>query len=108
MTTQTKTFLYAEFQVSIPFDDFAWMEANSAMQQIPGLVNKTWLSGISTNSIGGFYQFDTEENARSYAEGLLADFAKSASASLTVRLFDGSVVLEASRGMNSPYYGANA
>jgi hypothetical protein len=76
------------------------------MHTVPGLRSKTWLSGVGTHSVGGFYEFDTVANARAYAEGMLAQFAKAANASLTVKLFDGEVVAEASRGMNSPFYAA--
>lgn len=100
----TKVFLYAEFQVSAPFGEQVWKDANPAMHTVPGLRNKTWLSGIGTNFIGGFYEFDSLPQARSYAEGMLADFAKAAGASLTVKLFDGDVTAEASRGMRSPYF----
>jgi hypothetical protein len=74
------------------------------MHAVPGLISKTWLSGINTHSVGGFYAFDSLENAHGYANGLLTDFAKGAGASLTGKLFDGDVVEAASRGMNSPYY----
>ncbi|MBQ1782689.1 MAG: YdhR family protein [Gammaproteobacteria bacterium] len=104
MSNITRIFLYAEFQVSVPFSDDVWREANPAMHTVPGLRNKTWLSGIKTHSVGGFYEFDSEHNARAYAEGMLVQFAKAAGASLSVKLFDGDVVAEASKDMNSPYY----
>lgn len=104
MTQPNRVFLYAEFQVSAPFDESVWGEANPAMHKVPGLRNKTWLSGINTHSVGGFYEFDTVSNARAYAEGLLLDFARAVNASLSVKLFDGDVVAEASRGMNSPFF----
>lgn len=104
MTQPSRVFLYAEFQVSMPFSEGVWREANPAMHTVPGLRSKTWLSGINTHSVGGFYEFDSVQNARAYAEGMLADFAKGADASLTVKLFDGDVVAEASRGMHSPYF----
>lgn len=104
MSEPTRVFLYAEFQVSKPFGEEVWKEANPAMQTAPGLRSKTWLSGINTHSVGGFYEFDSVANARAYAEGMLAGFAKSANASLTVKLFDGDVVANASRGMNSPFF----
>ncbi len=104
MAELSRVFLYAEFQVSAPFVEGVWKEANPAMHTVPGLRSKTWLSGIGTHTIGGFYEFDTVANARAYAEGMLAQFAKDADASLTVKLFDGEVVAEASRGMNSPFY----
>ena len=104
MSDPSRVFLYAEFQVSAPFDAAGWREANPAMHTVPGLRHKTWLSGIGTNSVGGFYEFDSVSNARSYAEGMLASFAKAAGGSLTVKLFDGDVVAEASKGMRSPLY----
>jgi len=104
MTEPSRVFLYAEFQVSMPFSEGVWREANPAMHSVPGLRSKTWLSGINTNSVGGFYEFDSVQNARAYAAGMLTDFAKAAGASLTVKLFDGDVVAEASKGMGSPYF----
>ena len=104
MTQPSRIFLYAEFQVSVPFSEGVWREANPAMHTVPGLRSKTWLSGINTHSVGGFYEFDSVQNARAYAVGMLADFAKAADASLTVKLFDGDVVAEASKGMASPYF----
>lgn len=104
MSQPSRVYLYAEFQVSAPFTKQVWGEANPAMHTVPGLRSKTWLSGIHTNSIGGFYEFDSIQNARAYAEGMLSDFARAANASLTVKLFDGDVVAEASKGMNSPFY----
>lgn len=103
MTQPSRVFLYAEFQVSAPFTKDVWQDANPAMHNIPGLRSKTWLSGINNHSVGGFYEFDSVPSARAYAEGLLADFAKAVDASLTVKLFDGDVVAEASKGMNSPF-----
>jgi hypothetical protein len=104
MTQPSRVFLYAEFQLSAPFCEGVWRDANSAMRSVPGLRSKTWLSGIKTHSVGGFYEFDSVQNARDYAFGMLADFAKAADASLTVKLFDGDVVAEASKGMDSPYF----
>ncbi|ACL95377.2 hypothetical protein EIB18_09745 [Caulobacter vibrioides] len=104
MSQPNRVYLYAEFQNSAPFTKAIWGDANPAMQTVPGLRSKTWLSGLNTQSVGGFYEFDSVENARAYAEGMLAGFAKAAGASLTVKLFDGDVVAEASRGMSSPYY----
>ena len=104
MYQPNRVFLYAEFQTSTPFTEQVWAEANPMMHTVVGLRNKTWLSGIHTNSVGGFYEFDSIDNARAYAEGMLSEFAKAANASLTVKLFDGDVVASASKGMSSPYY----
>jgi len=104
MSEPSRVFLYAEFQISAPFVEGVWAEANHAMHTVQGLRSKTWLSGINTHTIGGFYEFDSVQNARAYAEGMLSDFAKAAKASLTVKLFDGDVVAEASKGMRSAYF----
>jgi hypothetical protein len=104
MYQPNRVFLYAEFQTSMPFTEQVWADANPMMHTVTGLRNKTWLSGINTHSVGGFYEFDSIENARAYADGMLSQFAKAANASLTVKLFDGEVVATASQGMHSPYY----
>ncbi|MFT4080842.1 YdhR family protein [Rhodomicrobium sp.] len=99
-----KVYLYAEIQVAIPFKDIDWPAINVAMKKEKGLKSKTWLSGINTHSIGGFYEFDSVENAKAYAEGYLAAAAKQLGGSLSVKLFDGDVVADASREIASPYY----
>jgi hypothetical protein len=99
-----KIFLYAEFQTSIPFQEIDWAPVNDAMKQRPGLKSKTWLSGVSNHSVGGFYEFDSLENARSYIDDMLLPFGRKIGASLSVRLFDGDVTRDASHGMGSPFY----
>ena len=104
MAEPTRVFLYAEFQVSAPFEESVWRDVNPVLHTVPGLRSKTWLSGIGTHSIGGFYEFDSVANARAYAEGMLSDAARGVGGSLTVKLFDGDVVAEASKDMRSPFY----
>ena len=74
----SKLFLYAEYQVSIPFTQIDWVPINVEMKKFSGLQSKTWLSGINTNTVGGFYEFDSIENAQKYIDGLLIPFAQSA------------------------------
>ena len=99
-----KTFLYTEVQVAVPFDQFEWQQVNPALKTAPGLIRKTWLSGIGTNTVGGFYEFDTAENALAFAQGPFAEEARRAGAAAKTRLFDGDVVKDASIDMNSPYF----
>jgi hypothetical protein len=99
-----KVFVYAEYQVSIPFTEIDWVSINPQMQTFAGLKSKTWLSGINTNTVGGFYEFDSKENAQVYIDGLLVPFASQINGNLSVKLFDGDVVAEASKGMQSPFY----
>ncbi|WP_043464714.1 hypothetical protein [Kitasatospora sp. MBT66] len=100
-----KTFLYTEIQAAVPFDRFDWQQVNAALKTAPGLIRKTWLSGIGTHTIGGFYEFDTAENALAFAQGPFAEEARRAGSPATTRLFDGEVVREASIDLDSPYYG---
>ncbi|MFB7379591.1 hypothetical protein ACFC26_19560 [Kitasatospora purpeofusca] len=100
-----KTFLYTEIQAAVPFDRFDWQQVNAALKTAPGLIRKTWLSGIGTHTIGGFYEFDTAENALAFAQGPFAEEARRAGSPATTRLFDGEVVREASVDLDSPYYG---
>ena len=99
-----KVFLYAEFQASVPFENIDWAPVNVQMKEFAGLKSKTWLSGLSNNSLGGFYEFDSVENAQNYIDNLLIPFTKQIEANLTVKLFNGDVVADASKGMDSPYY----
>ncbi|KAF3890246.1 MULTISPECIES: YdhR family protein [Nostocales] len=99
-----KVFIYAEYQVSIPFTDIDWGHTNIEMKKFPGLKSKTWLSGINTNTVGGFYEFDSIENAQNYINSLLIPFAKQVNGNLTVKIFDGDITKEASIGMSSPFY----
>lgn len=97
-------FLYAEYQVSISFNQIDWAPINVEMQAFPGLKSKTWLSGINTHSVGGFYEFDSIENAQNYINDLLTPFAAKINGNLSVKLFDGDVTRQANIGMNSPFY----
>ena len=99
-----KTFLYAEFQVSIPFDQIDWQTINVEMKKYVGLKSKTWLSGIKTHTVGGFYEFDSVENAQSYIDGLLIPFVKQVNGNLSIKIFDGEITQEANIGMLSPFY----
>jgi hypothetical protein len=104
MTEPTRVFLYAEFQVSVPFEERVWRDVNPVIQAVPGFRSKTWLSGIGNHSVGGFYEFDSVANARAYAEGMLSDAARRLGGTLTVKIFNGDVVAEASKGMRSPFF----
>ncbi len=104
----SKVFVYAEYQVSIPFSKIDWEPINVEMKKFSGLKSKTWLSGLNTNTVGGFYEFDSVENAQSYIDNLLIPFAKQVNGNLTVKLFDGDVTREASTSMNSPFYSTDS
>ncbi|NES67335.1 MAG: YdhR family protein, partial [Okeania sp. SIO2D1] len=88
----------------IPFPEINWEPINVDMKKFPGLKSKTWLSGLNTNSVGGFYEFDSVENAQNYIDNLLIPFVKQVNGNLSVKLFDGDVTKEASLGMDSPFY----
>jgi hypothetical protein len=104
ISSKPGAFVYTEVQVNIPFAKVPWQQRNPILKKTPGLLTKTWLSGVQTHTIGGVYAFDTIENAKHFA---LEDFPKTASkmnAALYVRIFDASGVEDASRGMHSPFF----
>ena len=104
MMNPDKVFLYAEYQVSVPFEEIDWSPINTEMQKFDGLKSKTWLSGMNNNSLGGFYEFVSLEHAQKYIDELLIPFTKKVNGNLSVKLFNGDVVADASKGMGSPYY----
>jgi len=100
----SKIFVYAEYQVNTPFSEINWNEINVEMKKYHGLISKTWLSGMNTKTVGGFYEFNNQANAQTYIDELLIPFVKHVGGNLTVKLFDGEIVKGASLGMNSPFY----
>jgi hypothetical protein len=99
-----KIFLYAEYQVSVPFEQIDWAPINPEMKKYEGLKSKTWLSGINNHTVGGFYEFSSLDCAQKYIDTLLIPFSKKINGSLSVKLFNGDVVAEASKDMGSPFY----
>lgn len=100
----SKAYVYVEAQVAVPFGEYPWQEDNLAIKDQEGFISKTWLSGSDNDSIGGFYVFDSVENAKKYVTGFMAHKAKKLGIGLTTRVFSADRVEEASRDMNSPFY----
>lgn len=100
-------YVYTEVQVSVPFSKVPWQERNEALKKIPGLISKTWLSGIHTQTLGGLDAFDTIENARAFAIDIFPETAAKMNAAYTTRLFDAAATEEASRDMGSPFYASS-
>lgn len=101
----SKTFVYTELQLALPFSSVPWAELNPVLLKQPGLVNKTWLSGVGNNSVGGFYEFDSIENAKKFVTGYFPAEARNFASPQTTRVFDGSVVEEPSRFLHSLHFG---
>lgn len=101
----TKAFVYTELQISIPFAEAPWREINPQLLQQPGFRNKTWLSGVKNNSLGGLYEFDSIENAKKFVTGYFPAEARKHGVAQTTRVFDGDIVEEASRYLNSMHFG---
>jgi len=99
-----RVFLYAEYQISYPFGELDLPPIHTEMKLFPGLKSKTWLSGVNNNSVGGFYEFDTKENAQKYVDDCLVPYVQTFDANLTVKLFDAEIVADASKDMGSPYF----
>jgi len=100
-----KAFVYTEVQISVPFEKAPWRAVNANIKKQPGFINKTWLSGAKTNSLGGIYAFDSIENAQKFVTGYFPEEAAGFGAAHNTRIFDAYVVKEASIDLNSPYFG---
>ncbi|CTQ54085.1 putative monooxygenase [Roseibium album] len=103
-TKKPGAFVYTELQLSKKFDEFAWQDRNAALKQVPGLQNKIWLSGVSTNTLGGFDAFATLDEALDFAINAFPETAASLGSAFYTRVFDASITETASRDMYSPYY----
>ncbi|WP_420412111.1 YdhR family protein [Roseibium sp.] len=97
-------FVYTELQFSKPFKEFNWQERNKDLKQVSGLQNKVWLSGLQTNTLGGFDAFETVEQALDFAINQFPETAANVGCAFYTRVFDAGVTARASREMNSPYY----
>jgi len=103
-TQNVNAFVYVEAQASVPFEEYPWDKDNVNIKKQPGFISKTWLSGADNHSIGGFYAFDSLENAKRYATGFMADKAKKINIGITTRVFAADRAADASREMNSPFF----
>jgi hypothetical protein len=100
-----KAFVYTELQIAVPFADAPWRDINPALLQQPGFRNKTWLAGVANHSLGGLYEFDSIDNAKRFVSGYFPAEARKFGVAQTTRVFDGTVVEEASRYLNSLHFG---
>lgn len=99
-----KVFVYTELQMSIPFEDVPWKKINEGIKKQKGFVRKTWLSGISTQTVGGLYEFDSLESAQKFAWDYFPNEPRAFGVSFQTKIFDGEIVEDASRDMKSPHY----
>ena len=99
-----KAFVYTELQISMPFNQVPWKDLNKTISAQVGFINKTWLSGVGNNSVGGFYAFDSIENAQKFVVDFLPALSQKLGVAQISRVFDASVTEQASRGINSAHY----
>ena len=99
-------FVYTEVQLhAVPFNTAVpWRKFNPTLKKQPGLMAKTWLSGLHTGTPGGFYAFDTLQNARKFAVNYFPTEALELNAAFSTVVFDANATESASRDMNSPFY----
>lgn len=97
-------FVYTEVQISVPFAGAPWRDLNPTLKKQPGLLAKTWLSGLHTHTLGGIYAFDSIDNAKSFALNYFPTEAAKLNAAYYTRVFDAMPTEEASRQLRSPFY----
>lgn len=103
-TQEPGAFVYTEVQVNVPFNKAPWRDRNPVLWQQQGLLAKTWLSGLHTNTLGGLDAFDTVKNAKEFAINVFPKTAAKLNGAFTTRVFDAHATKEASIGMKSPFY----
>ena len=105
MKKKPGAYVYTEVQLHVvPFDNGPWRQLNPVLKQQPGLLSKTWLSGLNTGTPGGLYAFDTLENAQKFAIEYFPTEAANLNAAFYTRVFDANITENASREMKSPFY----
>lgn len=99
-----RVFIFNDMHWTAPFSEVPFRELNQKLKQQPGLLTKQWLSGVNTQSVAGFYEFDSKENALAFSFGMFAEECRKLGVTANVKLFDADIVEAASRDMGSPYY----
>lgn len=107
-TMNRQAFVYTEIQGSIPFTDVPWLDMNTAIAKQPGFIDKTWLSGRETNSVGGLYSFASMDSALTFCTEFFPAVARDIGVAHNTRAFDGTATAEASADMASPHFGGAA
>ena len=100
-----RAFVYTETQANISFHQVRWSDVNDGIAEQPGFIDKTWLSGRQTNSIGGLYSFDSINAALSFCTEFFPALARDLGVAHSTRVFDGAATAEASADMNAPHFG---
>lgn len=104
-TMPANAFVYTELQASVPFTDVPWEKLNAAIAAQPGFIDKTWLSGLGTHSVGGLYSFASVEDALLYCTEFFPALAREFGVAQTTRVFDNQATAEASAAMDAPHFG---
>jgi len=104
-TMRANAFVYTELQASVPFTDVPWEKLNAAIAAQPGFIDKTWLSGLGTHSVGGLYSFASVEDALLYCTEFFPALAREFGVAQTTRVFDNQATAEASAAMDAPHFG---
>lgn len=100
-----KVLLYGEVQINVEaFTPELWEPINEKLKKVKGLIRKTWLTGLNTNTLGGLYEFDSVENALAFSHNEYIDEGRALGVTISSKIFDGDKAEAASRAMNSPQY----
>ncbi|XYK82454.1 MAG: YdhR family protein [Labrenzia sp.] len=107
MNMTPKAFVYTEVAISVPFAEAPWQKINDAIREQPGFLNKTWLQGHATQTVGGFYTFDSIGNARKFVTGYFPTEPRSFGVAHNTRIFDAAVVEDASLDLGAVHFGGS-
>lgn len=96
-------FVYGELQ--LPYTKVPWPELSKRFTNQRGLRSITWLASVDQGSIGGLYEFERMDDAQLFVTRDFPAWARDLGVAQTTRMFDGKLTADASRAMNSVYYG---
>ncbi len=98
-------YVHVEFPTFIDQNQLDWKQINVEMKKFDGLISKTWLEGIDKNSVGGFYEFDTRQNAENYIQNYLKEVTESQlGVEGTYKIYSKDATKNPSVEMNSPFW----
>ena len=103
-----RVYLFVEYPISVEFDKFPWDKANKSEQEYPGFISKTWLSGHENKTVGGFYEFNSHENAQHFIDEHIMAVSRQLGVEsqnqVTCKIYNKDSTKDASQAMNSPYF----
>jgi hypothetical protein len=99
-------FVLAELQLEQSMNDDAFMRLGTELEQQAGVQNVTWLVETGLTRANAFLSFDSRTHAQDFVDGYFANYSRRFGVGQSSKIFDATETADASRDMNSVFYGA--